>query len=237
MGSLRRQPRKRVHNEIHPFLLLHARLPRAVRRRVKYDAVVNATYSADSDNDLPGTPVDKDIWNNAMSTVLGAFDTIQRSLDEEADGLRVKYDRDTGYPASVYIDWEEMIADEETSFSINNVVLSDDTAIISDAPSTASPSKTPSASPVTIALIPVGGDKELLAPAPITSDQSASPITSESMSKTTSGPSKAPTVAEALAGVPSDAPSLNDEINGSIRLTTTTTVLLSLAFLVVSAMG
>lgn len=57
-----------------------------------------------------------------LMTVQDGFDTIQRAIDEDAYDLDVTYDPVGGYPSKVSIDWEAMIADEETYFQLENVV-------------------------------------------------------------------------------------------------------------------
>ena len=81
--------------------------------------VVSATYLEGSE--YPGVPV-SDLEDMNLITVQDAFDEIQRALDEGAADLDVTYDAGAGYPGEVSIDWDEMIADEEIYFTMNNVV-------------------------------------------------------------------------------------------------------------------
>lgn len=50
------------------------------------------------------------------------FDLIQEAVDRDAHSVRAEYDPDYGYPVDVYIDYDEMIADEEKGFTIEKFV-------------------------------------------------------------------------------------------------------------------
>lgn len=79
--------------------------------------VVSAVYLEGSQS--PGTFVDLD----DVITVQDALDEIQRAYDEDADDIDVTYDAVGGFPSIVRIDWDKRIADEETSFSIDDVIV------------------------------------------------------------------------------------------------------------------
>ena len=84
--------------------------------------VVNAVYLAGRDGDLAGTYASIEDMN--LITVEDAFETIQKALDESADDLSaVTYDPAGGYPSKVSVDWDRRIADEETFFTIENLIL------------------------------------------------------------------------------------------------------------------
>jgi len=68
------------------------------------------TYSDDN------TTVSSDITMN-FYTVEGAFDLIDSAIEEHVTSLMVSYDELTGYPKSVSIDYNEMIADEEKYYT------------------------------------------------------------------------------------------------------------------------
>ena len=53
-------------------------------------------------------------------TIEDVFDLIEDSLGDVAT-LEVEYDEQFGYPISVYIDQDEMIADEELSITMSNL--------------------------------------------------------------------------------------------------------------------
>ncbi len=50
------------------------------------------------------------------------FDFIQEAVDRDAHSIRAEYHPDLGYPVDVYIDYDEMMADEEKGFTIESVV-------------------------------------------------------------------------------------------------------------------
>jgi len=51
------------------------------------------------------------------------FEEIQGAIDDNAYEIRVTYDPTFGYPTSVYIDYELMMADEELGVGINSFVV------------------------------------------------------------------------------------------------------------------
>ena len=67
-----------------------------------------------------GTTVERDRWDRYL-TVEQVFTTIEEALDENAAIVRVGYDDSLGYPRDVFIDYSEMIADEERGFTIDNL--------------------------------------------------------------------------------------------------------------------
>ena len=82
------------------------------------DDVISATYLEESE--YPGMPVDLDlVW---LDSVQDAFNEVEQALIKNAHEVEVTYDPVGGFPAAVYIDWEEMMIDEETSFSIGMVI-------------------------------------------------------------------------------------------------------------------
>ena len=85
------------------------------------DEVANAIYLEGSSGELAGTYTATEEMN--LITISDAFDEIQKALEQNASDLTVIYNQEMGYPSSVSIDWEFMIADEETYFTIANVTL------------------------------------------------------------------------------------------------------------------
>lgn len=81
--------------------------------------VVSAVYLEGSES--PGTFADLEDMN--LITIPDAFDEIQRAIDEDAFFLNATYDEEGGFPRKVYIDWEEFMADEETSFTFDDVIV------------------------------------------------------------------------------------------------------------------
>ncbi len=84
---------------------------RELQIRVENDTVVSV-------KDLnTGTMLDPS--NYATYTMDDYFQTILSAI-WQAEIVQVQYDASYGYPSQVYIDWNSMIADEETSFTITS---------------------------------------------------------------------------------------------------------------------
>lgn len=96
--------------------------------RGPYQAIVNSTgqiasafYLFNSDNqDLSGKPIK--VPTGKVLSVKDVFNEIKRALNQKVDGLEVTYHEDWGYPKEVFIDWDELIADEEDRYTIENVI-------------------------------------------------------------------------------------------------------------------
>ncbi len=69
--------------------------------------IVDITF-ADDQSQVP-----REMWND-FPTVADMFQTIEAAATENAYEIRVTYDPYAGYPQSIFIDHEELIADEET---------------------------------------------------------------------------------------------------------------------------
>jgi hypothetical protein len=76
---------------------------------------ITSVETVDPDSDV--TPLD----NSEYRTVDGLFDLIRDGIEEEAYEIRVEYDDAKGYPASLYIDYEANIVDEERGFSVSSL--------------------------------------------------------------------------------------------------------------------
>jgi hypothetical protein len=63
-----------------------------------------------------GTPLPSVRMDEAL-TINNLFDVIHKAIDKKAASIDVKYDWRYGYPSSIAIDWEKMMADEETYFT------------------------------------------------------------------------------------------------------------------------
>lgn len=68
-------------------------------------------------NEMPYDP--QDHWG--VMTIPQLFDEIENAERDEVFLLRVEYDKDKGFPNSVYIDREEMMADEEMGYIITHL--------------------------------------------------------------------------------------------------------------------
>jgi hypothetical protein len=66
------------------------------------------------------TPYNSDEHWGVM-TISQLFDEIENAERDKVFLLRVEYDQDKGFPNSVYIDREEMMADEEMGYTITNL--------------------------------------------------------------------------------------------------------------------
>lgn len=81
------------------------------------DGEVTAVRRPDDAADLP--PYD----GGPTPTIPELFETVQSALDEGADSITVEYDEEFGFPTQLYIDWEALVADEETSYSAGELVI------------------------------------------------------------------------------------------------------------------
>lgn len=84
---------------------------------VRGGAVTTATYT-------DGTAVDSEMLGMLL-TVEGVMDEIQKGLDRKYVELKVKYNN-MGYPDEFYSDSSRMIADDEMTYKISDVVLVDE---------------------------------------------------------------------------------------------------------------
>jgi hypothetical protein len=64
-----------------------------------------------------GDPVPPSM-EHLFPTVEGLFDILREAYAEEAEEVRVTYDEDFGFPADFWIDYEEMMADEELGMRV-----------------------------------------------------------------------------------------------------------------------
>ena len=97
--------------------------------RSPFFVVVNSTEEVASavfldGGETPGQVVTdpEELDDLYLITVQDAFDEIQQAIDEGVYFLNVTYDAVGGYPTDVDIDWDDRIADEETYYTISNVV-------------------------------------------------------------------------------------------------------------------
>lgn len=87
---------------------------KAVLIDVKDGAVVSAIFK-DNKQSLPNTLKDN------RQTIKMLFDTVQKAIDRKAHNIMVKYDEQYGYPLSINVDYDEMIADEELYLSAKDL--------------------------------------------------------------------------------------------------------------------
>jgi hypothetical protein len=82
--------------------------------------VVRDTNTIESVNYVEtGEPVAENL--DIYLTVGAMFDTIQKAIDMGVASLTVSYDPDLGYPTSVFIDRDFMMADEERGFTVSSL--------------------------------------------------------------------------------------------------------------------
>jgi hypothetical protein len=55
-------------------------------------------------------------------TIDGLFDLIESAIDQKAHDLRVQYDSQMGFPASIVLDYREMTADDEFYYEVKEVM-------------------------------------------------------------------------------------------------------------------
>lgn len=64
-----------------------------------------------------GKPVIEDNWQR-YNTIDELFEMIEDAFKQDAVAIHAEYDSELGYPTSVFIDYSELIADEERGFSV-----------------------------------------------------------------------------------------------------------------------
>jgi hypothetical protein len=64
-------------------------------------------------------PVGADVRSHLL-TIDGVFGAIQDAIDDGAYAISVEYDTESGLPASVAVDYDKGVADEELSLQISN---------------------------------------------------------------------------------------------------------------------
>ena len=63
------------------------------------------------------------LGNLEALTVDDLFANLRAAIDDRAFNIQVNYDPDAGYPLSYFIDFEEMMADEEQGISVISLVV------------------------------------------------------------------------------------------------------------------
>jgi hypothetical protein len=81
---------------------------------VRGGEITSGEYSSNSELT---TPVDL----TRYETIDGLFDLIADAIEQDAHNIQVSYNLEQGYPESAFIDYSEMIADEERGFVITKV--------------------------------------------------------------------------------------------------------------------
>jgi hypothetical protein len=91
--------------------------------RTKYEVqvrndTVDGAFSAED-----GTPAKPDMLGNWLPTIEGIFDQIQSAIDQSAYSMKIQYNDTFGYPMSVSIDYNPMMADEELYVSAEGLEI------------------------------------------------------------------------------------------------------------------
>ena len=81
------------------------------------------TYSSDEDAEECSDLTDETnvLSRDSYETIEGLFDILEDAIDSDAACINVEFDETYGYPISAYIDYNEMIADEERAWTIAGV--------------------------------------------------------------------------------------------------------------------
>mmetsp|Transcript_4991 Transcript_4991/g.11047 ORF Transcript_4991/g.11047 Transcript_4991/m.11047 type:complete len:180 (+) Transcript_4991:154-693(+) len=88
--------------------------------RVRLGEVESAVYSGE----FQTSPIDDETLKGLhLLTIDGIFDQIENALERDYEKLVVSYDETAGYPTSVFTDMSRMIADDELTLKVSNVVL------------------------------------------------------------------------------------------------------------------
>ena len=94
--------------QISCFCIREATLPKRVQ-------VINGEVV-----EVDGDPYDKEEhWG--VQTIDQLYDMIAQAEKDKVHSLDVQYNLDKGYPSSVYIDRDEMIADEEMGYYVSDL--------------------------------------------------------------------------------------------------------------------
>lgn len=73
--------------------------------------------------DVAGNSVIREI--TGYETVDGLFDLIQEGIDQNAYQITDEFDVELGYPTSAYVDYGQLIADQELGFSVGSLTESE----------------------------------------------------------------------------------------------------------------
>ena len=81
---------------------------------VSYGSIAGVEYADD------GSTIPPEAWDRYM-TVEGLFAKIAEAARGETHEITVEYDADLGYPRSLFIDYNEKIADEEVRWKASDM--------------------------------------------------------------------------------------------------------------------
>jgi len=92
----------------------------AVELTVRDGQITSGEYVADS-----GLTNSVDLTNH--KTIDDLFEIIASAIEQDAHRIEVTYNSEQGYPESIFIDHEEMMADEESIYTVSSL-----TAVVSE---------------------------------------------------------------------------------------------------------
>lgn len=87
---------------------------RAVRITVSNGEIVDISF-VDDQSQMP-----RETWTD-FYTISGLFGAIEAAASENAFEIRVTYDANTGHPQSIFIDYDERIADDEKIWQVSDL--------------------------------------------------------------------------------------------------------------------
>jgi hypothetical protein len=67
----------------------------------------------------PGAPAPDPVIFNRYDTLDKLFDILRAALDDNAERIEARFDLAYGFPASTFIDYRAVIADEELAFEVS----------------------------------------------------------------------------------------------------------------------
>jgi len=88
----------------------------AILTEVKNNKVISAKLKSNNQ------PLDEKLKDNKQ-TITYFFTKIQDAINKKAHAITIKYNEQYGYPESIFVDYDQRIADEELNLSAKNLVV------------------------------------------------------------------------------------------------------------------
>jgi hypothetical protein len=92
-----------------------------VNIEVRNGTAVSVTYVSDGTDVTEGKFDEVDTIDKLFILLNNAF-TGKGDFDQQADSVDVKYDKQMGYPVTLYIDVSQQMADEEQGYTVTNLM-------------------------------------------------------------------------------------------------------------------
>ena len=92
-----------------------------VNIEVRDGSAVSVTYSNNGEAVTEGKFDDVDTIDKLFTLLKNAY-TGKNDFDQKADSVDVTYDKQMGYPGTLYIDVSQLMADEEQGYTVTNLV-------------------------------------------------------------------------------------------------------------------